>query len=280
VSDKAQPSSKWSDLGKRSLSAIILAPVVLLALFSGGVWAQWLFALIAVLMALEYVSIVHNNDKQQFALHVIAGLSAVLLPSVGWVFAAVAIIVAATLVSASLRRGKSSEVNVWWASSGVPYIALPAMALVMLRADATWGWNALLWLTIVVWVTDICAYFAGRIMGGPKLAPKYSPKKTWAGLIGGMIAAAAASTGVCAYLGLPMIVPALVAPLLAVIAQVGDIYESALKRHFNLKDASNLIPGHGGVLDRVDGLIAAAMVAAIIGFLHNPMNVAHGLLLW
>jgi phosphatidate cytidylyltransferase len=280
VNDQTQSSSKWSDLGVRTLSAVVLAPIFLLDLFAGGLWAEWLFAVIAVLIALEYTSIVHGGDKQQFALHAIAGLAAALLSPGGWALAAMGIIVVATLISVSLLRRRSSEVNVWWASSGVPYVALPAMALVLLRDDAEWGWNALLWLALVVWATDIGAYFAGRIVGGPKLAPRLSPKKTWVGLVGGMMAAAAVSFGLCNHLGLPVLVPSLIAPVLAVIAQAGDIYESALKRHFNLKDASNLIPGHGGVMDRVDGLIAAALVAAVVGFLHNPQSVAKGLLLW
>lgn len=280
MSEQGQAPSKWSDLGLRSLSAIVLAPIVLLTLYQGGAWSQWLFALISVLMAMEYVSIVHGGDKQQFALHAIAGLAAVLLTSAGWALAAIGIIVVSTLISASMRRGQSEQLNVWWASSGVPYVALPTMALVLLRDDANLGWNALLWLALVVWATDIGAYFAGRIIGGPKLAPRLSPKKTWAGLIGGMIAAAAVSFAICNSLSLPVVMPSLIAPVLAVIAQAGDIYESALKRHFNLKDASNLIPGHGGVLDRVDGLIAAAVVAAVVGFLHNPAGVAKGLLLW
>jgi phosphatidate cytidylyltransferase len=280
VSEHARQPGKWSDLRLRSLSALVLAPVVLLALYHGGAWAQWLFALIAVLMALEYTAIVHGGDKQQFALHAMAGLSAVLLPSAGWVLAAIAIVVLATLLSASIKQKQSADVNFWWAVSGVPYIALPTMALVLLRADAHFGWNALLWLALVVWATDIGAYFAGRIIGGPKLAPRLSPKKTWAGLVGGMLAAAAVSYALCKHFSVPATMPALIAAALAVVAQAGDIYESALKRHFNLKDASNLIPGHGGVLDRVDGLIAAAVVAAVVGFLHNPQSVAQGLLLW
>ncbi len=280
MSEARQPSGKWSDLGVRTLSALVLAPIFLLDLYAGGLWAEWLFALIAVLMALEYTAIVHGGDKQQFALHAIAGLAAALLSPGGWALASIGIIVVMTLISASLRRRQSSEVNVWWATSGVPYVALPAMALALLRSDTDWGWNALLWVALVVWATDIGAYFAGRIIGGPKLAPQLSPKKTWAGLLGGMAAAGAVSYAVCSYLSLPQLVPSLIAPLLAVVAQAGDIYESALKRHFNLKDASNLIPGHGGVLDRVDGLVAAAVVAAVVGFLHNPESVAKGLLLW
>jgi phosphatidate cytidylyltransferase len=280
VSGQEQATNKWSDLGVRSLSALVMAPIVLTALYQGGAWAQWLFTLISVLMALEYVAIVHGGDKRQFALHAMAGISAALLTSSGWALFAIGIIVATTLISASMRRGQSAQVNMWWATAGVPYVALPVMALVLLRDDAQWGWNALLWLALVVWATDIGAYFSGRVFGGPKLAPRLSPKKTWAGLLGGIAAATAVSIALCINFSLPAMVPSLIAAALAVISQAGDIYESALKRHFNLKDASNLIPGHGGVLDRVDGLIAAAVVAAVVGFLHNPSSVAKGLLLW
>jgi phosphatidate cytidylyltransferase len=280
VSGQEQATNKWSDLGVRSLSALVMAPIVLTALYQGGAWAQWLFTFISVLMALEYVAIVHGGDKRQFALHAMAGISAALLTSSGWALFAIGIIVATTLISASMRRGQSAQVNMWWATAGVPYVALPVMALVLLRDDAQWGWNALLWLALVVWATDIGAYFSGRVFGGPKLAPRLSPKKTWAGLLGGIAAATAVSIALCMNFSLPAMVPSLIAAALAVISQAGDIYESALKRHFNLKDASNLIPGHGGVLDRVDGLIAAAVVAAVVGFLHNPSSVAKGLLLW
>jgi phosphatidate cytidylyltransferase len=280
VSDVPSTGSKWSDLGTRTLSALVLGPIFLLDLYAGGLWAEWLFAIISVLMALEYTTIVHGGDKHQFALHALAGLAAALLAPGGWELAAIGIIVAATLFSTSLQRTSRAQDNNWWPVSGVPYVALPIMALAMLRSDVEWGWNALLWLALVVWATDIGGYFAGRIIGGPKLAPRLSPKKTWAGLVGGMVAAALVSWLVCNFLQVSMVIPVLIAAALAVVAQAGDIYESALKRQFNMKDSSNLIPGHGGILDRVDGLVSAAVVAAIIGFLHNPVSVAKGLLLW
>jgi phosphatidate cytidylyltransferase len=280
VSEPGQAANKWSDLGTRSISALILAPVALFALHSGSSWSQLLFAFVAVLMALEYVSIVHADDKQQFALHSGAGLAAVILSGAGLPVTAIGIIILCSLVSISIRRKAHGRDNNWWSATGVAYVALPALALTLLRDDKDWGWNAILWLALVVWATDIGAYFAGRTVGGPKLAPRFSPKKTWAGLLGGMIAAALVSYGLCSYLGLPTLGPVLIAPILAALAQVGDIYESALKRQFNLKDTSNLIPGHGGVMDRVDGFIAAALVAAVIGLLHDPQSVAKGLLFW
>ena len=280
MNEGSQSSNKWSDLRTRSISAVVLGVVVLWALYAGGPWFQLLMAVMVVLMALEYVSITHGGDKRQFAAYAGAGLASVLMPAFGLVATPIGIVVLCGLWCGITTNKPYGQSNGWWRLSGTSYVALPALALVLLRADAEWGWNAVLWLVLVVWATDIGAYFAGRIIGGPKLAPRLSPKKTWAGLTGGMAAAAAISALVCVYLGLSWHGPTLIAPILAVIAQAGDIYESALKRHFNLKDASNLIPGHGGVLDRVDGLIAAAVAAAALGFLHNPGSVAKGLLLW
>jgi phosphatidate cytidylyltransferase len=159
-------------------------------------------------------------------------------------------------------------------------VALPVLALVLLRTDNVWGVHAIMWLMLVVWATDTFAYFAGRIIGGPKLAPVLSPKKTWAGLLGGMAGAALVSAIYAAYFLPSWAALAGVAAALAVVAQLGDIFESALKRRFNMKDSGNLIPGHGGILDRVDGLVVAGVVAAIIGFVRHSSSLAEGLLLW
>jgi phosphatidate cytidylyltransferase len=132
----------------------------------------------------------------------------------------------------------------------------------------------------VVWATDTFAYFAGRMFGGPKLAPVLSPKKTWSGLIGGMVGAAIVSSVYAATWFPSWIALAVVAAALAVVAQIGDIFESALKRNYGVKDSGYLIPGHGGVLDRVDGLVAVAAVAAIVGFARHSNGLAEGLLLW
>lgn len=152
-----------------------------------------------------------------------------------------------------------------WIAAGIVYIGLPCIALLWLRQVEPGGQSLVLWLLLVVWATDIGAFFAGRLIGGPKLAPAVSPKKTWAGLAGGALSAAL--VGVV----LPLFDPG--APsaailiwaggVLAVVAQGGDLGESWVKRHFGVKDASHLIPGHGGLFDRVDGLLAAALVLAL-----------------
>ena len=144
------------------------------------------------------------------------------------------------------------------------------------------GFVALLFLFAIVWATDIFAYLVGRLMGGPLLWPDVSPKKTWAGAIGGLAGGVAAGAGV-AYASIGM-APALaggLALVLSIVAQGGDLFESAVKRRFGAKDASSLIPGHGGLMDRLDGFIVAALVGVLIGALHQGMATpAHGLLIW
>jgi phosphatidate cytidylyltransferase len=270
---------KWADLGVRATSALILIPAVLLDIWMGGVWFELFMAFLGLLMAHEWTNIVHQRSSSQFALHAAAVLSAALLPQDIGVFPTLAIILVVTVIGliSTYYRGLESSL---FAYVGIPYVALPVLALVLLRTDNVWGVHAIMWLMLVVWATDTFAYFAGRIIGGPKLAPVLSPKKTWAGLLGGMAGAALVSSIYAAFWLPSWMALAGVAAALAVVAQLGDIFESALKRRFNMKDSGNLIPGHGGVLDRVDGLVVAGVVAAIIGFVRHSSSLAQGLLLW
>jgi phosphatidate cytidylyltransferase len=270
----------WSDLGIRTAAALVLAPLALVAIYLGGAWFAIFLALMGLLMALEYVAIVHQASQRQFALHATAVLAALFLPQAGkhWeTLAAIVILAGLSIFLASRERGGKLS---FWRVVGVPYVALPTAALGLLRSGADGGLEAVLWLALVVWATDIGAYFAGRLIGGPKLAPRLSPKKTWAGLVGGMVAAILASAGFCSFKGLDVQMPAVLAAVLACVAQAGDIFESALKRRHDVKDSSALIPGHGGVLDRVDGLMAAAVVAAALGLWRFPDAVGQGLLFW
>jgi phosphatidate cytidylyltransferase len=225
------------------------------------------------------VNIVHARSSTQFAVHAAAVLCAGLLPPSIGVLPTVAIVfglMAAAIFANALR---DREKNLF-AYVGVPYVAFPVLALLLLRHNGAWGVHAIMWLMLVVWATDTFAYFAGRSFGGPKLAPKLSPKKTWSGLLGGMAGAAVVSGIYAAFFVPSFWQPALVAAALAVVAQLGDIFESALKRTYSVKDSGYLIPGHGGVLDRVDGLVAAACLAAVVGFVRDSGNLAAGLLVW
>jgi len=169
-----------------------------------------------------------------------------------------------------------------WIIAGIGYAAVMLMAPLIIRADDEFGFVAMLILFVVVWSTDILGYFAGRAIGGPKLAPAISPKKTWAGAIAGTLGAVAIAVLVAQWAGhLRLDAIAIVALLLSGVAQLGDLLESAIKRRFGAKDASHLIPGHGGVMDRLDGFWGAAFLAAAIGVTRGGFDAAaRGLLIW
>jgi phosphatidate cytidylyltransferase len=270
---------RWTDLGVRTGSAAVLIPAVLLDIWLGGRWFELFMALLGLLMAYEWTNIVHARSSSQFALHCAAVLCAAFMPPEIGVLATFGLIAGLAAIGILANSFSTREKSIF-AFSGVFYVSLPVLALVLLRSHSQWGVHAIMWLMLVVWSTDSFAYFAGRIFGGPKLAPKLSPKKTWSGLLGGMVGAAAISTIYAAFQLPGWMGLAVVAAALAVIAQIGDIFESALKRHFGVKDSGRLIPGHGGVLDRVDGLVAAGVAAALIGYVRHSNSLAEGLLLW
>jgi phosphatidate cytidylyltransferase len=168
-----------------------------------------------------------------------------------------------------------------WTAAGFLYAAVAEIASVLLRLDAAKGFVALVFVLVIVWVTDSGGYFAGRGIGGPKLWPRVSPKKTWAGAIGGFVASLAVG-GAFAALDLGKAGPLLmISGALSVVSQLGDLFESAVKRRFGVKDSSQIIPGHGGLLDRLDGFVAAVAVAALFGFLRGGADgVGRGLMVW
>ncbi len=281
VSNPPKTSAKWGDLGLRAASAVVLIPAVLADVYMGGIWFEVFVALLAVLMAHEWTLLTHRNNSLQFALHCAAALAGALLTThagTGSALIAIGILWACSALAARWQN----PVNIGWSYLGVPYVGLPAVALAMLRDDPAHGLSAIVWLLITVWSADTLAYFAGRIIGGPKLAPAISPKKTWAGLGGAIAGSAIASALFCwtaGYGGIAAL--AAIAGLLAIVEQGGDLFKSAWKRFHGVKDSGDLIPGHGGVIDRVDGLIAVAMAAALIGYLRGgPEATATGLLVW
>lgn len=168
-----------------------------------------------------------------------------------------------------------------WVAPGLVYAGIAFFAPVLLRADEPFGLVAVLFLFAIVWSTDILGYAVGRIIGGPKLWLAVSPKKTWSGAIGGTLGGAIAGAGVAHIGGLALLPLTYVAVALSIAAQAGDLLESAIKRKFNVKDSSHLIPGHGGVMDRLDGFIVAAFFALLIGVVRAGLvRPAHGLLVW
>jgi phosphatidate cytidylyltransferase len=255
-------------LKTRILSAMALGPPTLGAVFLGGIWFDLFMAIFAGVMGWEWARLCRGRlTGTDWILPVLFALAAVLgARDPPWVVAG---ILAAGLLlwgyqPAGAARDGSPGVG-GWIALGLPYWGIPVVCLAWVRL--TGGWEAVFWILAVVWATDTGAYAAGRLIGGPKLAPRISPKKTWAGLIGGMASALASGWGMAALLDQGQGVPPwliLLAPLLAVVAQAGDLAESAVKRRFDVKDSSNIIPGHGGVLDRVDGLMAVVPVVAVV----------------
>ena len=169
-----------------------------------------------------------------------------------------------------------------WAAGGVVYAGALLLAPALLRGDPDWGLTALLFLFAIVWTTDIFAYFCGRAIGGPLLWPSVSPKKTWSGAVGGLVGGVAAGVAVAYASGIGRLgIVGVMALVLSVLAQAGDLFESAVKRRFGAKDASHLIPGHGGLMDRLDGFLVAALAALLIGMIRQGTAApARGLLVW
>ncbi len=279
------PETPGSVLATRAVSALALVPPVLLAVWMGPPLSDLLLLLAGGVMAWEWGSLVRGPRPfgQPEALLLGASLLAVLAgalagPETGaWVVAvgALAAMLPARRGAPKAGRGEAAEDsrekappaagNPLWYGFGVLYVAVPLLAFQWLRGDDRLGADLVFWLLAVVWATDIGAYAAGRHFKGPKMLPRVSPSKTWSGLSGGMLAAALVGALAAAGLALPR--PggmAVLAVGLAVVSQAGDFLESGVKRRFGRKDASGLIPGHGGLLDRVDGLIAATLLLAFL----------------
>jgi phosphatidate cytidylyltransferase len=179
-------------------------------------------------------------------------------------------------------RALAGAARAEWIALGALYAGAMLAAPLVIRADATLGFIAMIFLFAVVWATDVAAYFAGRLIGGPRLCPAISPNKTWSGALAGVLAGTVAGVAVAVFGGIHSIAPIIIVSLLlSVAAQLGDLFESALKRRFGVKDASHAIPGHGGLMDRLDGFIAAALAAALIGLARGGIDgAAGGFLLW
>jgi len=239
--DPATSASGPSNLALRIASSAVMAPVTIFIAWLGG----WPFVLF-------------------------------------WTLAACVVLWEWTMLVRGANPAPTQTRFAGWMLAGLVYAGILLLGPVALRRDAEFGFAAILFLFAVVWITDIAAYFTGRALGGPKLWPAVSPKKTWSGAIGGMIAAVAAGLLVLWLMGLavgPMLV--LVAAVLSAISQAGDLLESSIKRHFGAKDASHLIPGHGGLMDRLDGSLTAVLAAVMVGLLRGGLDgPARGLIVW
>jgi phosphatidate cytidylyltransferase len=272
------PSASRGDLGKRVASGIVMALLAVGAVVSGG-WPFVLFwAAAAVGIFWEWTAIVAAGTVAARVVGVAALIAAALAAGTGQIYAAAMALAAGVAgVAAACAPGRRG-----WAAAGVVYAGIALIAPMVLRRDQEFGLLAMLFLFAVVWSTDILGYFVGRAIGGPRLAPPISPKKTWSGACGGALGALAAGIAVVHIAGDTALLPAAcVAFVLSIASQGGDLFESAVKRRFGVKDASHLIPGHGGLMDRLDGFIAASGVAALVGIMRGGLDAsARGLMLW
>jgi len=258
----------------RVISALALLPIALAMVVVGGWGFAGFVELAVVLMALEWsrlTSLRFDRRSGWIAGGAVlaVGMSATLLIALGRPEAALGWLGGGALLAALVAWPAGGAPL--WTGLGVAYVGLPALALIWLRTVPEPGAGPLLWLLVVVWATDTAAYFAGRGLGGPRLAPAISPGKTWSGLCGGMLGAALTGALAAWLLGSGRLLQAAgLGALLAVIAQLGDLTESACKRLAGVKDSGTLIPGHGGVLDRIDGLLFAAPALAVISLIVGP----------
>lgn len=238
----------------RLVSALILAPPVLIAAWLGG----WIFAALVALaaggMGLEWARLTGCGGPLGILLP-----SAAVLPVIAMAFGGTRtalVLTAACVATLWLAARRADCAAPGWSALGTAWIAVACVALVWL--DRMAGHAAILWLILTVWATDTGAYVAGRSLGGPRLAPRWSPNKTWAGVAGGALCAAIVGWTTASLTGaaVVLLVPAGIG--LSLAAQAGDLAESLAKRRFGAKDSGHLIPGHGGLLDRLDGMLGAA----------------------
>jgi phosphatidate cytidylyltransferase len=261
----------------RVIAAAVLAPLAIAAAYVGGwLWAA-LVTLATVGLYVEWLTVV--GEARQTRVVASGGVAlalAGLCLAIGHIEASL-LVLALGLAAAALLAPERRI----WVATGFGYAAAAEMASVLVRLDQTYGFVALMLILLVVWVTDIGGYFAGRGIGGPKLWPRVSPKKTWAGAVGGFAASLAVAGGFAAF-GIGKTGPLLLlGAVLSMASQFGDLFESAVKRRFGVKDSSHIIPGHGGLLDRLDGFVAAVVLAAIFGFLRGGVDgVGRGLMVW
>lgn len=270
TADTAHPLADRPDneFTVRVASALVLGGLVIAVMIAGSPYFESLVVLAAALMGREWSALtgVAPGAWPMLILMLGPALIAVGLTGGVWMETVLFALVAPVLLIMAFA-GRDTRLG-FWLAAGFAYIALPVGALIWLRGLED-GLLLLAWLFAVVWTADIGAYAVGRLVGGAKLAPRVSPNKTWAGLIGGVLLAGAAG-GVFAWWlmpGMSLELRIAAALFIGLAAQGGDLAESGLKRRFGVKDTGTLIPGHGGVLDRVDGLVVAAPVAASFEFL-------------
>jgi phosphatidate cytidylyltransferase len=265
------------NLMMRVAAALVLAPVAIVCAYLGGWWWAVLVTLGAVGLFMEWLMV--TCAERNVAVTVSGAVALVLATpflAVGRIEAAL-VVLALGLIAVAVRSPSPRS----WVIGGYLYAAVAQLSSVVVRFEPVEGFYVLMLVLLVVWATDIGGYFAGRGIGGPKLWPRVSPKKTWAGAIAGFAASLLVAVGFAAlgYGKTPLLL--VVAAALSIASQFGDLFESAVKRRFGVKDSSHIIPGHGGLMDRLDGFVAAIALAAIFGSLRGGVDgVGRALMVW
>jgi phosphatidate cytidylyltransferase len=251
------------DIGLRAASAVVLAPAAVLAIWAGGAWFLGLMLLACALLSVEWAMMTSRAWRLMAGAVGFGLFAAVISAHVQQLSLALVMLVFCAVAAGLFARSRRQEALD--AAYGVLYLGWPAILLIWLRDGSSpvgLGWTVFAFA--VAWASDIMAYLVGSLVGGPKLWPRFSPNKTWSGFIGGLVAGTLAGAALAAFLdmGLTPRWGALLGLAAALATMAGDLWESALKRRYGVKDAGNLIPGHGGLLDRVDGLMFAAVIVA------------------
>ncbi len=266
-----------SDFGPRVISGLVMGAVAALFTFSGATAFSVLVIVVALLLSWEWGRLVHGRDADVVvAIHVGSAGAAAALAAFGYVGLGLLALPIGAILAMVLSLGRNSA----YSALGVFYAGLPAVTLIWLRSDPTLGLVAIIFVIVIVIASDTFGFLFGRVLGGPRLWPRLSPNKTWSGMIGALVASSI--IGALFWFVVPgasAVRLAATGVVLSLAAQAGDLAESAIKRRFGAKDSGSLIPGHGGVMDRVDGLIAAAAVVGLATFVINVHSPAHALLI-
>ena len=277
--EKAGVPLTANNLLLRVVSAAVLAPLALVAAYIGGLPFALFWGIAALVVLWEWMTLVVGPNYRLLVLSCAAAIA--VADFLAWLGRPVTALFMVGLGALAGAIFAPSERRLW-VIAGAGYAGGMVLAPVFLRADAGFGFAVILLLFAIVWTTDVLGYFAGRAFGGPKLWPAVSPKKTWSGAIAGTVGAVVVALLVAAQFGsFDRIAIIAVALLLSIMAQAGDLFKSWVKRRFDAKDSSHIIPGHGGVMDRLDGFWAAAVVGCVVGLLRGGFDEpARGVLIW
>lgn len=257
-------SGQFQDLRPRLISALVLGGIAFIALALGGIWSALLVLALLLAMLWEYERMVSAPGDDAWAWPVLlwlGGAGAVVATGLASLGGGLLVLLALSVLAGEVRRPRARLL-----APGAIYMGVAMCALLDLRLRHEDGFILILWLVMVVVAADVGAYFAGRRFGGRKLWPAVSPGKTWSGAFGGLLLAAVMGVIFAAALssGWPVFRVTLVSIAVAIGSQAGDLLESAVKRRFGVKDSSQLIPGHGGVMDRLDGIMGGTLAFLLL----------------